>query len=93
MIRSFRHSGLEKFYNTGSKAGIRPAHATKLGLILDSLNAATTIGAMNVAAFRLHPLKGTLAGHWSVWVNGNYRVTFRFENGDAEVVDYHDYHS
>jgi proteic killer suppression protein len=92
MIRSFRHSGLEKFFKTGSKAGIRPAHAGKLNLQLTMLNRAKAADEMNVGGWGFHALKGSLAGHWSVKVNGNWRLTFRFEDNNAEVVDYQDYH-
>lgn len=92
MIRSFRHSGLEKFFKTGSKAGIQPAHATKLAVQLDVLDSAPSAASMNVSGWNLHELKGDLEGHWSVKVNGNWRLTFRFINEDAEVVDYQDYH-
>lgn len=92
MIRSFRHKGLEKFYKTGSTAGIQPAHAAKLRVLLTALDAAGEVGHMNMPAWRLHALSGSLKDHWSVRVNGNWRLTFRFENGHAEVVDYQDYH-
>ena len=92
MIKSFRHRGLEKFFYTGSKAGMQPAHAKKLDEILSFLNAATTIEVMNVSGWALHPLKGDLAGHWSVKVSGNWRVTFQYVQGHAEIVDYRDYH-
>ena len=92
MIRSFRHSGLEKFFKTGSKAGIQPAHADKLNFQLTMLNRARASEEMNVAGWNLHPLKGPLEGHWSVKVNGNWRLTFRFDGSHAEVVDYQDYH-
>ena len=92
MIRSFKHPGLEKFYRTGSKAGIQPAHSARLTLLLTALDAATEVAAMNVSGWSLHPLKGTLKDHWSVKVNGNWRLTFRFHGTDAEVVDYQDYH-
>jgi proteic killer suppression protein len=92
MIRSFKHSGLEKFFTTGSKAGIQPAHASKLDLLLEQLNEADEISEMERPGWNLHPLKGSLAGLWSVKVNGNWRMTFRFEDGDAFVVDYQDYH-
>jgi proteic killer suppression protein len=92
MIRSFRHAGLERFFQTGSKAGIQPAHASKLEGQLLALNAANIVEAMNVPGWHLHPLRGELAGHWSVRVNGNWRLTFRFEGGDAFIVDYRDYH-
>jgi toxin HigB-1 len=92
MIRSFRHAGLEKFFLTGSKAGIQPAHATKLRLQLTLLNTAKSAKRMDVPGWDLHPLKGTLANHWSVKVNGNWRMTFTFENEAAILVDYQDYH-
>lgn len=92
MIKSFKHRGLERFYKTGSKAGIQPAHARKIEDILTNLDLSTTIAMMDVPGLALHPLKGELAGHWSVKVNGNWRITFRFEDGDAEIVDYQDYH-
>jgi proteic killer suppression protein len=92
VIRSFRHAGLEKFFRTGSKAGIQPAHARKLELQLVALNQATVPQGMNFPGWQLHPLLGDLAGHWSVRVNGNWRLTFRFEGEDAILVDYRDYH-
>ncbi len=92
MIRTFRHAGLEAYYRTGSKAGIQPHHAAKLCVLLTALDGAKSPQDMNAPAWRLHGLSGTLAGHWSVWVNGNWRLTFRFEGDDAELVDYRDYH-
>lgn len=92
MIQSFRHAGLEKFFLTGSKAGIQPAHAVKLRLQLTLLNTAKNEQRMNVPGWDLHPLKGKLVGQWSVKVNGNWRMTFTFENEQAILVDYQDYH-
>ena len=92
MIRSFRHAGLEEFFKTGSKAGIQPAHAKKLRQQLFALEEADKPSKMNVPGWRLHPLQGELAEHWSVRVNGNWRITFRFEGEDAILVDYRDYH-
>jgi toxin HigB-1 len=92
VIKSFRHSGLEKFFLTGSKAGIQPAHAKKLELQLFALNRAHGPTEMQGAGWKLHPLKGELNDYWSVRVNGNWRLTFRFDGEDAEVVDYQDYH-
>ena len=92
MIRSFKHKGLEKFFESGSTAGIQAAHATRLRLILGRLNAATNANDMDLPGLRLHELAGKRAGIWSVTVNGNWRVTFRFEDGDAEIVNYEDYH-
>jgi proteic killer suppression protein len=92
VIRSFRHAGLEKFYKTGSKAGIQPAHAGRLGRQLEFLNRATSPAGMNVPGWSLHSLHGELAGYWAVKVNANWRMTFRFEGEDAILLDYQDYH-
>ncbi len=92
MIRSFKHKGLARFFTTGSKAGIQSAHAERLRLILGRLNAATKAEDMGLPGLRLHPLKGERKGTWAVWVSGNWRITFRFVDADADVVDYEDYH-
>ncbi|MDO5638375.1 MAG: type II toxin-antitoxin system RelE/ParE family toxin [Neisseria sp.] len=92
MIKSFQHKGLEKFFTTGSKAGIQAAHAAKLNILLTSLHAAADAAQMDMPGWNLHPLTGNLKGHYSVKVNGNWRLTFRFDGNDAEIVDYQDYH-
>ena len=92
MIQSFRHKGLAKFFATGSRAGIQATHADRLRLILAALNAAVAPGDMGLPGLKLHPLKGTRSGTWSVSVSGNWRVTFRFSGKDAVDVDYEDYH-
>jgi toxin HigB-1 len=92
VIQSFRHKGLRRFYETGSAAGIQPKHAKRLRLLLIALDTARVIDDMNVPGFNLHPLKGKQKGRWSAWVNGNWRVTFEFREGDAYVLDYEDYH-
>lgn len=92
MIISFKHKGLERFYLTGNTAGIQATHANKIRRILARLDSAKTPADMNIAGWQLHPLKGNLAQHWSVAVNGNWRITFRLINGNAEIVDYQDYH-
>lgn len=92
MIISFKHKGLEQFFKTGSTAGIQAKHAGKLRLLLATLNNAETVFAMDMPSWNLHKLHGDLAGYWSVKVNGNWRMTFKFENGHAEIVDYQDYH-
>ncbi len=89
MIVSFEHKGLRKFWETGSTAGIQHAHAVKLRLILQRLDAAAEVQDVHFHGARLHPLKGDRQGLWSVTVNGNWRITFRFEHGDAYLVDYH----
>jgi proteic killer suppression protein len=92
MIVTFNHKGLERFFLTGSKAGIQPHHADRLRLQLTVLNVANKPQDMDVPGWRLHPLSGDLNGHWSVWVNGNWRMTFKFTGTNAELVDYQDYH-
>ncbi len=72
-------------------AGIRTQHAKRLQMLLAALDTSQSIEDMNVPGFRLHPLKGSERGRWSVWVNGNWRVTFVFRNGHAHVLDYEDY--
>jgi len=92
MIKTFRHRGLEAFFRTGSKAGIQPHHAKRLQILLTALNQARQPEDMNAPNWRLHPLIDDLAGHWSVWVNGNWRMTFAFEGQDTILADYQDYH-
>jgi proteic killer suppression protein len=92
MIRSFRHKGVRRFFETGSKAGIQAAHAARLARQLSALDQAVGPEDMNVPGWGLHPLQGRLDGRWSVTVSGNWRLTFLFENGDAILVDYQDYH-
>ena len=92
MIQSFRHKGLRRFYETGSLAGIQPQHAKRLRMQLAALDTAHVMDDMNIAGFRLHALKGAEKGRWSIWVNGNWRLTFEFRDGHACVLDYEDYH-
>lgn len=92
MIRSFRHKGLQRFFESGSKSGIQAQHADRLRLILAQLNAAVKPEDMALPGLVLHPLKGGRKGTWSVRVSGNWRVTFSFSGIDADVVDYEDYH-
>jgi len=92
MIKSFAHKGLKDFFETGSKKGIQPDHAAKLGRMLDRLDASTNAQDMNLPGYALHPLKGDKEDMWSVRVNGNWRLTFYFEDHDAYLVDYLDYH-
>jgi len=87
VIRSFKHKGLAKFFETGTKAGIQSVHADRLRLILGRLIAAAKADDMDLPGLRLHPLKGDRKGTWSVWVSGNWRITFQFVGPDAEVVD------
>jgi proteic killer suppression protein len=92
MIKNFRHRGIEKFFRTGSKAGIQAKHVERLRRQLFALDNATMPQDMNAPGWRLHQLQGELAGHWSIDVSGNWRLTFAFEGTDAILVDYQDYH-
>ena len=92
MIKTFKHKSLKKFFETGSKAGIQAAHAKRIKLILDLLNSALEAKDMNFPGSNFHPLKGDLKGFYSVHVNGNWTIIFRFENGKANDVDLIDYH-
>jgi toxin HigB-1 len=92
MIFSFVHKGLEDFFRTGSKRGIQPAQATRLRMQLAALDSAKQIEDMDLPGYRLHGLKGDRKGTWSITVNGNWRITFKFVGGNAEIIDYEDYH-
>jgi toxin HigB-1 len=92
VIQGFRHRGLERFFLTGAKSGIRSDHADRLRLVLGRLAAATAPRDMDLPGLRLHPLKGKLKGRWSVSISGNWRVTFAFSGKDIVDVDYEDYH-
>lgn len=92
MIRSFKHKGLARFFEHGNTAGIQASHAKRLRLILGRLHAASQIQDMDLPGLRLHELSGKRRGDWAVEVSGNWRLTFRFEQGDALVVNYEDYH-
>ncbi len=92
MIVSFKHKGLERFYKTGDTRGILAKHKETLQLLLTALDAAKKTSDMGLAGANLHPLKGRLKQHWSVKVSGNWRLIFKFKDGNAELVDYLDYH-
>lgn len=92
MIKSFKHKGLEVFFYDGSTKKIQAKHAGKLEAILDLLDAADTVSVMNFPGSRLHPLHPKKEQRWAVNVSGNWRVTFRFHDGDAYDVHYEDYH-
>jgi toxin HigB-1 len=92
MIAIIRHKGLRRLRENDDARGVMADHADKLRRILARLDASTTAADMDLPGYRLHPLKGALAGFYSVTVNGNWRVIFRFEQGSATDVDYIDYH-
>lgn len=92
MIKSFRHKGLRKFYETGSTAGVQANHAKRLRMQLAALDSALSIDDMDISGYSLHPLKGEMRGRWSISVNGNWRLTFEFRDGSVFILDYEDYH-
>jgi proteic killer suppression protein len=92
VIKSFRHKGVEKFYRTGSKAGIQPKHADRLSEQLFMLDNAKSAADLNVPGWRSHQLSGDLRGHWALKVSGNWRLMFKFDGEDAILIDYQDYH-
>lgn len=92
MIKSFKHKGLEKFFYENNQRGINTAYAPKLSRILDRLDASSSSVDMNLPGYNLHELKGRERGTWSVWISGNWRITFRFDGANAVDVDYRDYH-
>ncbi len=92
MIKSFQHKGLKAFYSTGNTKGIRADHANRLARVLSFLDRASSPGDLDLPGWRLHPLKGDKDRYWSITISGNWRVIFRFDGTDVELVDYLDYH-
>ena len=92
MIRSFRHRGLKRMYERGDASRVGPDLANRVALALADLDDAIKPSDLDLPGYRLHPLKGDLKGYWSILISGNWRVTFRFEDGDAYDVDLTDYH-
>ncbi len=90
MIKSFRHKGLQRFFETGSKAGIQASHAEKLRLQLAALDQAQKPEDMSAPSWGLHPLRGDLKGYWAITVNGNWRLIFFFEGVNVILLDYLD---
>ncbi len=92
MIRSFKHKGLEQFFLKGKTKGIQAKHIQKLRNQLAAIHSATIIDDINLPGWRLHLLSGKRQNVWSITVNGNWRVTFEFEDGNAYILNYEDYH-
>lgn len=92
MIERFGHKGLARFFSAGDTSGINPQLAAKLRRMLALLDESSAAGDMNLPGYRLHPLKGDREGQWSVWVSGNWRLIFRFEDANATDIDLVDYH-
>ena len=92
MIQAFRHKGLQRLYEKDVAKGLSARMVPKIERILARLDVATGPEMMSLPGYRLHPLKGDLKGHWSVWVTGNWRIIFRFDGGhvfDVDLIDYH----
>ncbi|HET8898053.1 MAG TPA: type II toxin-antitoxin system RelE/ParE family toxin [Rhodanobacteraceae bacterium] len=92
MIKTIRHRGIARLYATGNAAGVQASHVKRLRLQLAALDTAQSIEDLDVPGFRLHALKGKLKGRWSISVNGNWRLTFEFTDGNVYVLDSEDYH-
>ena len=92
MILSFKHRGLQALYDGRTTRRVAPGHIRKLRDIIGLLDRSRRPRDVDLPGLRLHPLKGGLQGHYAVTVSGNWRVTFRFEEGDVVDVDYLDYH-
>jgi toxin HigB-1 len=92
MISSIRHKGLRRLFEDDDARGVDPEHVKKLRNILARLDAVRVVSEMDLPGFRLHPLHGDLKGYWAVTVRANWRVVFKFADGDASEVDYMDYH-
>lgn len=94
MIKSFKHKGLEVFYRTGSTKGIRAMHAQRLRKLLFMLEAMTSVNDLKLPSLRFHKLKGDMAELYSITVQANWRLTFKFdeETQNVYIVDYQDYH-
>lgn len=90
MIKSFKHKGLKRFFESGNTSGIQAKHVKKLRLQLAAIDTAAVINDVDLPGFSLHPLKGEAI--WSVSVNGNWRITFQFQDGNAYILNYEDYH-
>ena len=92
MIKSIRHKGLKALYNKGDASGVQAHHVDRLRIQLSALDVAVTVKELDLPGWRLHALKGDQKGRWSLTVNGNWRLTFEFRDGDVYVLDYEDYH-
>lgn len=92
VIKSFKHKGLRTLFESGKASGVQPSHARRLRIQFAALDTAQEVSDMDLPGYRLHALKGGNIGRWSITVNGNWRMTFEFRDGNAYVLDYEDYH-
>lgn len=92
MIKSFKHKGLKRYFESGNTSGIQNSHAKKLKMQLTAIGTAHVVEDIDLPGYQLHSLKGTREGIWSISVNGNWRITFEFKDGNAFILNYEDYH-
>ena len=92
MIKSFKHKGLKKFFLKNDSSGIEQKLVSRIQNRLTVIDAADDINAIDITGYDLHPLKGDRKDIWSISVSGNWRITFRFTDGDAEILNLEDYH-
>jgi len=92
MIKSFKHKGLEQLFIKGNVSGVQTDYAPRISLILDAIDAAKLVNELDLPGLRLHRLKGDKRNLWSVRISANWRITFEFENGDAYILNFEDYH-
>jgi toxin HigB-1 len=93
MIKSFRHRGMQRYFETGDHRDLRADQVKRIRRVLAILDAAASVGTLEtLPGMRLHPLKGDFDGFWSISVTGNWRIIFRFAAGEMHDVDFVDYH-
>ena len=92
MIQSIRHKALLQYYTEGNGAKLPSQYLRKINRILDQLDAVSSTDDIVAMGSGIHKLTGDLADYWSIKVTPNYRIIFRFENGDVHDIDFLDYH-
>jgi proteic killer suppression protein len=92
MIQKFKHKGLKQLFESGASSGVNPKHVMRIRKILALLETAESLEDMDLPGLELHLLRGNRKGTWAVKVSGNWRITFKIQNGDAFDVNYEDYH-
>ena len=92
MIKTFKHKGIKRLFESGASSGVDSQHTDRIRKILALLETSETLEDMNLSGLGLHPLKGNRKGTWAVKVSGNWRITFKIQHGDAFDVNYEDYH-
>lgn len=92
MIRAFRHKGLKRLYEADNPSGVRGDQVARIRDVLAHLDAASSPSDLDLPGYRLHALKGDRKGYWSITISGNWRILFRWQDGNAVDVDLVDYH-